>query len=197
VARTIAKDYSEKRGQILKTAAQVFAEHGFDRASMSQLAKACGISKANIYHYYDGKDALLYDLLDRYLLELRDRLAAVNGAGQDPQQHLRALITEVLLAYQGADAEHSVQSSSLRALPPEQQKTLRGYQRDMVLQMSAAVKSVAPQKFTDDKIALHEVTMSVFGMLNWHYMWSRDNSTEARSSYAARVSDLVLHGITG
>jgi AcrR family transcriptional regulator len=31
---------------------------------MSQLAAACGISKANIYHYYDGKEALLFDLLE-------------------------------------------------------------------------------------------------------------------------------------
>jgi AcrR family transcriptional regulator len=98
VARTIAKDYDKKRGQILKTAAQVFAESGFDRASMSQLAKACNISKANIYHYYDSKDALLFGVLDTYLRELRDRLKVVNGAGGSPDDHLRELVKEVLMA---------------------------------------------------------------------------------------------------
>ena len=66
MVRTIAKDHDEKRKQILKSAAKVFADQGFDRASMSLLARECGISKANIYHYYDSKDALLFDILDTY-----------------------------------------------------------------------------------------------------------------------------------
>ncbi|MEY8840231.1 TetR/AcrR family transcriptional regulator, partial [Cribrihabitans sp. XS_ASV171] len=47
MARTIAKDHDQKRAQILKSAARVFAREGFDRASMTQLARECGISKAN------------------------------------------------------------------------------------------------------------------------------------------------------
>lgn len=197
MARTIAKDHSEKRGQILKTAAKVFAESGFDRASMSQLSKACQISKANIYHYYDSKDALLFDLLDSYLRELRDRLVQIDGKGQRPDDHLRDLIREILLAYHGADNEHRVQVSGISVLPPQQQKILRGYQREMVDQMSDVVGAVAPDRFSDDKRGLFETTMSIYGMLNWYFMWNRDETEAARLSYAKRVSDLVLDGIRG
>ncbi len=195
MARTIAKDYDQKREQILKTAAKVFAEAGFDRASMSQLAKACNISKANIYHYYDGKDALLFGVLDTYLRELRDRLTAVNGAGMSPDDHLRELVKEVLMAYHGADDEHRVQAAGISALPAEQQKILRGYQRDMVAQMSDVVKAIAPAKYTQNPQRLLETTMSIYGMLNWYYMWNRDPSEEARIGYAKTVTDLVLNGI--
>ena len=195
MARTIAKDYDQKRGQILKTAAKVFAEAGFDRASMSQLAKACNISKANIYHYYDGKDALLFGVLDTYLRELRDRLKMVNGAGGSPDDHLRELVKEVLLAYHGADDEHRVQAAGISSLPPEQQKILRGYQRNMVEQMSDVVKAVAPAKYTQNPQRLLETTMSIYGMLNWYYMWNRDPSEQARVAYAWTVTDLVLNGI--
>ena len=75
MARTQAKDHGAKREAILEAAARVFASEGFDRASMAALAHDAGISKANIYHYYDSKDALLFDLLDSHLKELRDRLA--------------------------------------------------------------------------------------------------------------------------
>ena len=195
MARTIAKDYSQKRGQILKTAAKVFAEFGFDRASMSQLAKACQISKANIYHYYDGKDALLFDLLDTYLRELRDRLNNVDGNGLSPDEHLRTLIKEVLLAYHGADDEHRVQAAGLSALPVEQQKGLRGYQREIVDQMSDIVKAISPARYSSDQQDLLETTMSIFGMLNWFYMWNRDQSEQARVRYANTVTDIVLNGI--
>ena len=195
MARTIAKDYDKKRGQILKTAAKVFAEAGFDRASMSQLAKACNISKANIYHYYDGKDALLFGVLDTYLRELRDRLQKVNGDGLTPDAHLSVLVKEVLLAYHGADDEHRVQAAGISSLLPEQQKILRGYQRDMVEQMSDVVKAVAPEKYAQNPQRLLETTMSIYGMLNWYYMWNRDPSEEARITYAKTVTDLVLNGI--
>ena len=195
MARTIAKDYSQKRSQILKTAAQVFAESGYDRASMNQLAKACQISKANIYHYYESKDALLFDLLDTYLKDLRDRLNSVEGDALSPEEHLRALVKEVLLAYHGADDEHRVQVTGIPALPVEQQKTLRGYQREMVEQMSDIVKRVAPEKYSSDAQILLETTMSIYGMLNWFYMWNRDPSEQARVNYAKTVTDIVLHGI--
>jgi len=195
VARTIAKDHSQKRRQILTTAAQVFAETGFDRTSMNQLSKACHISKANIYHYYDSKDAILYDLLETYLRGLQGRLALVDGKDLSPEDQLRELVKEVLMAYHGADNEHRVQATGIPLLPPEQQKVLRGYQRDMIEQMSNVVKNISPDKFKADQTDLFQTTMSIFGMLNWFYMWNRDETEEARLSYAKKVADIVLNGI--
>ena len=197
MARTIAKDHDAKRAQILATAAKVFAETGFDRASMSQLASACGISKANIYHYYDSKDRLLFDILDTYLEGLRDRIAAVDGAGLTPEAHLRAVVREILIAYRGSDDEHRVQVGGMAALPEAQQKVLRGYQKDMVAQMAGIVEAVAPEVFAGDRAKLLSATMSLFGMLNWFYMWNRDDSDAARARYADLVTDLMLNGVRG
>lgn len=197
MARTIAKDHDQKRAQILSAAAKVFATEGYDRASMTQLARECGISKANIYHYYGGKDAILYDILDTYLSALRDRVCGVDMEGLSPEARLRRAVTEILFAYQGADHEHKVQINDMSALPIEQQKQLRGYQRDMVGFLSGLLKAVAPAKFADDPAKLRAVTMSVFGMLNWYYMWNTGAGTQAREDYAKLVCDLTLSGIDG
>ena len=45
MARPRADDYDDKRKAILKTSAALFAEHGYDRASMNQIAKGCGVSE--------------------------------------------------------------------------------------------------------------------------------------------------------
>ena len=197
MARTIAKDHGEKRAQILKSAAKVFADQGFDRASMSQLAAECGISKANIYHYYDSKHALLFDLLDSYLSTLRDRICAIPISGKTPEEALRDTVLQTLLAYQGADDEHRVQSSGLSALPEDQQTILRTYQRDMVQHMSALLAACAPSQFGGHPARLRATTMSVFGMLNWFYMWNPGADEAARREYATLVSDLTLKGIGG
>ena len=197
MARTIAKDHGEKRAQILKAAAKVFAEQGFDRASMSKLAAECGISKANIYHYYDSKDALLFDLLDNYLSTLRDLVCGVDAAGLPPEEALRRTVLEILLAYQGADDEHRVQSAGIAVLPADQQQVLRAYQRDMVRQMSSILARLAPAHLKNDASRLRAATMSVFGMLNWFYMWNPGADEAARRDYAALVSDMVLKGLPG
>jgi len=195
MARTQAKDHSAKREAILEAAARVFASEGFDRASMAALAQDAGISKANIYHYYDSKDALLFDLLDSHLKELRDRLAEVNLDGLAPAEKLLALCVEVLLAYQGADNAHRVQSAGMDHLPPDQRQILFGYQRDMVKKVSSVIAENAPDVFERDPAKLRSVTMSVFGMLNWHYMWNASADEDARRAYGAEVAKLALGGL--
>ncbi|MAN13828.1 MAG: TetR family transcriptional regulator [Dinoroseobacter sp.] len=197
MARTIAKDHDQKRELILQSAARIFATDGFDRASMAQLARECGISKANIYHYYDSKDALLYDILDNYLSSLRDRILGTNVEGLDPEARLHEVIRQILRAYQGADHEHQVQLNALGALPEDQQAQMRGYQRDMVRFLSDTIAAAAPEVLADDKPKLRATTMSVFGMLNWYYMWNTGAGTEAREDYARLVTNLTLRGVGG
>lgn len=197
MARTIAKDHDQKRAQILKSAARVFAREGFDRASMTQLARECGISKANIYHYYDSKDAILFDILEIYLRELRDLICGIQIEGLNAEERLHKVIAEILLAYQGVDDEHRVQTSGMSALPEEQQKVLRGYQRDMVEFLNGIIAEIAPDVFGTDADKLRAATMSVFGMLNWYYMWNAGAGPDAREDYAAVVSKLTLHGVRG
>ncbi len=195
MARTIAKDHDQKREQILKRAAKIFADQGFDRASMTLLAKECGISKANIYHYYDSKDAILYDILETYLQDLRDRICNVDFEGLGPEEKLRKAVREILFAYQGADDEHRVQISGMNALADDQQKKLREYQRDMVSFINNILQELSPETLGDDKAKLRGATMSVFGMLNWYYMWNTGAGTKAREDYADLVSTLTVHGI--
>jgi AcrR family transcriptional regulator len=197
MARTIAKDHDQKRDLILRAAAKIFATEGFDRASMAQLARACGISKANIYHYYDSKDALLFDILDSYLSDLRDRVLATDVAGLTPEARLHEVIRQILRAYQGADYEHQVQLNALGALPEAEQAQMRAYQRDMVRFLSDTIKAAAPAALAGDKAKLRATTMSVFGMLNWYYMWNSGAGPQARDDYATLVANLTLRGVIG
>ncbi|SEW31276.1 transcriptional regulator, TetR family [Aliiroseovarius sediminilitoris] len=187
--RGIARDHEEKRAAIRKGAAAYFAEHGFDRASMTAAAKHCGVSKALIYHYYDSKEALLFDILDTHLSGL---VAEVEAAPRT--DGLRGLVRAILQAYRGADAEHKLQLDSLSVLEPDQQAPLINLQRRLIDMMGAALQNEAPEAFEGNR-NLRAVTMSVFGILNWYYMWNRPGKGLDRDEYADLVTDLVLGGI--
>jgi len=164
---------------------------------MSLVARECGISKANIYHYYDGKDALLFDILDTYLRALRDRLRKLPLQGLAPPDQLRRLVGETLLAYDGMDHEHKIQTEGIPLLEQDRQEILKGYQLDMIRQMSGILAGTAPDVFDGDRAKLRAATMSVFGMLNWFYMWNGNADRDTREAYGELVAELTLNGLSG
>ncbi|MBY5935195.1 TetR/AcrR family transcriptional regulator [Tateyamaria omphalii] len=196
MVRTIAKDHDDKRRHILKVAAEVFAREGIARASMNEVARACGISKANIYHYYSSKDDLIFDILDSYLSELRDWICDLSLDALSPAEQLRAVTREFLLAYDGMDHQHKIQGEGLPLLPEDKQTILKGYQRDLVAVVSRILQGCAPETLGQDRAQCRDVTMSVFGMLNWFYMWQPKATKDARIAYAGSIADLTLNGIT-
>ncbi|MGD9861617.1 MAG: TetR/AcrR family transcriptional regulator, partial [Pseudodonghicola sp.] len=114
-----------------------------------------------------------------------------------PEDRLRRVIREVLRAYKGADHEHQVQISALSALPDDQQDRMRAYQRDMVKFMGGCLHDVAPAVFAAHPEKLRGVTMSVYGMLNWYFMWNAQAEAQERDDYADLVCDLTLRGLPG
>ncbi|MCQ4438559.1 TetR/AcrR family transcriptional regulator, partial [Clostridioides difficile] len=67
--------------------------------SMSDLATASGTSKARLYHYYESKEAILFDLLDRYTNRLMLIIAEVEGASQRRGLGERDAFAELVRAF--------------------------------------------------------------------------------------------------
>ena len=197
MARTIARDHDEKRARILQSAARVFAREGVARASMSLVARDCGISKAGIYHYYASKDALLFDILDTYLRTLRDRLRALPLESLAPACRLRRFMAETLLAYEGMDSEHKIQIDGIHLLAKDRQDILKGYQRDMVAQLNGILADIVPDSVSGDSRRLRAASMSVFGMLNWFHMWNGKADRAGREDYVEFAARIALNGLRG
>ena len=192
MARTRATDYDDKRRAILDRSAELFAEHGYDRASMSKIAEACGVSKANLYHYYKDKEELLFDVIRFHLEELLEVVEAADRPGLAPAARLKELVAALLEAYRDADAQHNVQINGMRLLTSDRQGELKEMERDLVKIFSDAVAGVAPQ-LKGTKM-LKPVTMSLFGMINWHYLWFKSTGEVTRADYAELVSQLIVDG---
>lgn len=194
MARSRAKDHDEKRGAILRQAAIVFARDGYDRASMARLAAECGVSKALLYHYYTSKEALLFDILQSHLAELVDVVEEANDPTLDPHPRLERLVVALLEAYRDADEEHQVQLAALSLLPEAEQRELKSLERQLVAIFSQAIKTVEPSLFEGTAL-LKPVTMSLFGMLNWVYMWFRDGGALSREGYGKLATRLLVGGL--
>lgn len=74
----------QRRRQIVESAYQVFAELGYERASVSDVAKRAGIGQGTIYRYFDSKRELLDHVVD-YGFELLLDTAGIENGEQRPE----------------------------------------------------------------------------------------------------------------
>jgi TetR/AcrR family transcriptional regulator len=192
MARPKSAEHHDKRRAILRRSAKLFALNGYDRTSMAEVASAAGVSKALLYHYYVGKENLLFDILHAHLQDLMDAVRAVDTK-LAPRARLQALIGAVLNAYRDADDEHKIQINELRKLPQARKKELIALERELVSVFANAIAGAIPS-IAGHPTLLKPVTMSLFGMLNWHYMWFREKGPVSRDDYVDMVTTLLIEG---
>ncbi len=94
---------ADRKRQILRAAVEVFAERGFHRTRVSDIAKKAGVAYGLIYHYFDSKDHVLNCIFEEnwaiFLKILRDY--QVNPETTAPQK-LSAIAALLIDAYQVA-----------------------------------------------------------------------------------------------
>jgi AcrR family transcriptional regulator len=195
MARTRASDFEEKQHNLLLDAARVFASQGMEKASMSQIALEAGVSKSLLYHYYPSKDALIFAIIQAHLEDLDYALAEANDATLPPHEQLKALVMVVLDAYRGADDQHKVQLNAGPALSDAQKAELTKLERKIIGYFSNVLRAIHPELDRPDRPLVMPVTMSLFGMMNWVYMWFKEGGPISREDYADVATTLILEGV--
>jgi AcrR family transcriptional regulator len=79
-----------RRRQLVELGEELFAERGFAKASMDELARRAGVTKPVIYELFGSKDGLFRACLEGLALRLAERIAEAARAQDDPEGRLRA-----------------------------------------------------------------------------------------------------------
>lgn len=135
---------SDRAQQLLDTAEEVFAERGFQAASMEEIAERAGITKPILYDHFGSKDRLFAAVLERGGERLREELAA---ALQDARPGKDAL-QRGLLAYFRFIEERAPSWSSLLteiASSSAAAQTLEAIRAERAAHLTALIAAEAPQ----------------------------------------------------
>ncbi|WP_133649502.1 TetR/AcrR family transcriptional regulator [Paraburkholderia flava] len=197
MARTRAPDHETQRDQILELAAEKFAQTSYPSTSMSDLAAASGTSKARLYHYYESKEAILFDLLDRYTKRLMLIIAEVEGASQrrslSERDTFAELVRAFLAEYETSHSRHVALLNDVKYLVDAQREVILNRQRDVVAAFARQLARAYPDRVTrQNQTAL---TMMVFGMINWTFTWLKPGGKMGYQEFAEQVVGMVDHGL--
>ncbi len=197
MARPKSSQHELKRDEILDIAAQCFADKSYPAASMNDIAAASGTSKARLYHYYDSKEAILFDLLDRYTQRLLAVIGQAEATAQrrnlDDRAALHELIRSFLDEYKNSATRHIALLSDTKFLGEVQRDLILNRQRDVVSAVTRFLRRAYPERVTPSNQTA--VTMMLFGMINWTFTWLRPSGTLSYAGFAEEVVALLDKGL--
>jgi TetR/AcrR family transcriptional regulator len=193
MARPRSAGFEGQREQILAAAAQLFATRGYTAATMNEVAAACGVSKATLYHYVRDKHGLLALITRSHVERLQALVEAVQAQQLPPQAHLQALIERFMQAYASAEHEHRVLTEDVKFLDDTERAAVLAAQRRVVAAFAQAVAACRPEL---QAAGLHTpLAMLLFGMINWTFTWLKAGGALSHETLAPVVTALFFGGL--
>ncbi len=185
--------YDGQREMILSHAAQLFAQRGYAGTSMNEVAAACGVSKATLYHYVIDKHDLAVRIAEEHVLRLEALVNDTLQAHADPEQRLHALIRGFGQEYAQAQNAHRVLTEDVRFLREQDQQRILDVERRVVAAFAQTIAQVRGEPA--DSALGKPLAMLLFGMINWTFTWLKPGGTLDHDAIGTMVSQLFFGGV--
>lgn len=190
----ISRDTEAKLQHIIRTASQIFAQHGFEGASMRDISRATGVSLAGLYYYFENKQHLLYLIQSTtftFVLEsLRSRLQRVH----ESTERLRLLVLNHIEYFLSHPNEMKVLSHEEDALGDPYSEKVQAIKRRYYALAREIFDSLAGEGLAPG-IHPRIAVLSLFGMMNWTYKWHKPGVDPDASELTAAIVGIFLHGV--
>jgi AcrR family transcriptional regulator len=192
--------FDRRLSEILNFATDVFAEKGYEGASIRDLSRLSGISLAGLYYYFDSKEKLLYYIQKHTFTTILDRLRTRLAEENDPEQRLRIFIynhVQYALEHQKAMKVLSHEDDVLRNSYGAELSAIKREYYQICFRLVEDVLSARRDDGVAGLSSTRTAVMSLFGAINWLYTWYKPKSDPGAEPLARQIGDLFLQGIRG
>jgi TetR/AcrR family transcriptional regulator, cholesterol catabolism regulator len=187
---------ADSRQEILRTAARLFQQRGYDATSMNDVAAALKLSKGGLYHHFPSKDEILFEIMSHAMDITEERVVnAVRGIS-DPEERLRSLIRlhiEVVLSPR--DREITVMLHENHPLPPALRKRINARKKDYIHFVENLVAEVQKLRQAKGSVSPRAAAFALVGMINWIYQWYKPEGDLQVQHLVPQFTTLVFGGL--
>jgi len=186
----------DSRQEILRTAARLFQQRGYDATSMNDVAAALKLSKGGLYHHFQGKDEILFEIMDHAMEITEERVMGPVRGISDPEERLRSLIRrhmEVVLS--PLDREITVMLHENHPLPPALRKRINSRKKEYVHFVEGLIADVQRARHAKNNVSARAAAFALLGMINWIYQWYKPEGNLQAHNLIPQFTDLLFGGI--
>jgi AcrR family transcriptional regulator len=193
----------EPRQEILRAAARLFQQRGYDATSMNDVAAALKLSKGGLYHHFESKDEILFHIMSHAMQITEERVInvvrRVDSARLDgAEERLRMLIRlhiEVVLSPE--DREITVMLHENHPLPPTLRRKINGRKKDYVHFVEHLVADVQRKRNSPSSVTPRAAAFALLGMINWIYQWYKPDGPLTGDALVKQYTDIFFRGAVG
>jgi AcrR family transcriptional regulator len=183
-----------RRAAIVTAAAELFDERGYHQTSMEDIAAAAGIRKASVYHYFRGKEELLFWLHEEFVERLMERQEARRTVPMTMSQRLLEVMADILELMETHRGHVRVFFEHHRELADPDREEILG-KRDAYFEMVEDMIRGAVESGEFRPVDARFATLALFGMCNWAYQWYRPEGPLRTREIAYDFHELFLNGV--
>jgi TetR/AcrR family transcriptional regulator, cholesterol catabolism regulator len=188
----------EPRQEILRTAARLFQQQGYDATSMNDVAGALKLSKGGLYHHFQSKDEILYDIMSHAMDITEQRVINAARRVEGAEERLRTLIRlhiEVVLSAE--DREITVMLHENHPLPPALRRKINGRKKDYVHFVENVIADVQRQSNSSSPVTPRAAAFALLGMINWIYQWYNPEGALTGPDLVQQFTAIFFRGAVG
>ena len=95
-----SKRYQARRAALIAAAGKVFAENGYQAASIYEIATLANIDRASLYYYVGSKKELFFEVFEGYIQFNAETAEVILASDASPRQKLKDLILQLIASYE-------------------------------------------------------------------------------------------------
>lgn len=190
------RDSQAKLEHILLHSARIFAERGFEGASIRDISRATGVSLSGLYYYFESKQKLLYLIQHNAFNLILERLQSRLQGAHEPEARLRALVQNHIEYFLSHPNEMKVLAHEEEALEPPYRDEIAAIKRRYYALAREVFDGVAAGRqhaVRSPRVAV----LSLFGMMNWIYKWHNAKVDPGPEELTREIVGIFLHGTLG
>ncbi|HEY0251273.1 MAG TPA: TetR/AcrR family transcriptional regulator [Kofleriaceae bacterium] len=184
-----------KLRSILQQAARLIYLRGFDGTSMQDIADACGMTKAGLYHHIATKEALLLAIMHYGMDLFEERVLAPVQEIADPLERLRAtMANNVQLVTHDETKEVTIILHEHSTLTGTAQQEINARKKSYVQFLQRTIAEAIERgqiRNVDPTIA----AFSFLGTVLWIYKWWKPTGPLSPKELADGIADLYFQGL--
>src|SRR5208282_6780968 len=188
----------EPRQEILRTAARLFQQRGYDATSMNDVAAALKLSKGGLYHHFQSKDEILFHIMSHAMQITEDRVIKVARRIEGVEERLRTLIRlHIQVVLSPEDREITVMLHENHPLPPTLMRKINGRKKDYVHFVEHIIADVQRKHNSPSQVTARAAALALVGMINWIHQWYKPGGPLSGEEIARQYSEIFFRGAIG
>lgn len=183
----ITKEPEVRKQEIIDTALKLFGKKGYEKTSITDIAKAIGVAQGLCYRYFPSKEALFDSAIEQYADVLVEQMVSSKA---DENQTLRQIIEDMPSAMEDTDTKYYPVFHGAENKKFHDQLTLKVCEKmvPLVEKMLQQAKQKGEIKFDDLQTA---ATFCVYGQLG--ILLADDLTQEEKSKRIREFLIFALH----